>query len=86
MSGETARTEAGRALVALDEYDTASLDDADFLRIVLRIEAEAVAAERERLRVAVEGLPALTRVSTIPPEHHLVQRSAVLALLTPDAP
>lgn len=36
VAEEQPTTEAGRALVALDEYDTASLDDADFLRIVLR--------------------------------------------------
>jgi hypothetical protein len=48
------------------------------IRRILAIETEAAAAERARLRAAVEGLPNL---SPFPTDWPYVQRADVLALL-----
>lgn len=45
------------------------------------IEREARAAALAAVREAVLALPALTRVSSVPPVHHLVQKSQVTAIL-----
>lgn len=81
MSAETGpRTEAGRWLLG------DLLTPVDLVGHIAAIEAEAVEVERERLRVAVEGLTEHPTCLCEPEPSPTVSRAAVLALLTPDAP
>jgi len=78
------RTAAGRALLAeCEDMDWPTLPDA-----ILDIEAEARAAERARIRAAVEGLDSLAGwvtwdVDLHPNDERYINRAVVLALLDP---
>lgn len=82
------RTEAGRELHG---GHCRTPERCDYLASIRRIEAEAAAAavraERERLREAVEGLPAGVYTGTFDQGNleadYLVNRADVLDLLTP---
>jgi hypothetical protein len=75
----TPTTAVGRALLR-DEWLVTPYGEAQAAMhdAILAIEAEAAAAERARLRAAVEGLPNL---SPFPTDWPYVQRADVLALL-----
>lgn len=80
-------TEAGKRL--LDEWFPSRGDGLDAIELhefrldIAAIEAEAVAAERARLRAAVEGLPTIGFDKIVWTGGQPVRRAAVLALLEP---
>lgn len=94
LRSQQPRTEAGRRLLdrlegrceSLGGCDVKGADHTDTERAIPAIEAEAVAAERERLRVAVEGLRAFGRYKVDMDGDRAVMLDEVLRLLTPDLP
>jgi hypothetical protein len=81
----TPTTAAGRALLERLTEDEDYEWRSDIEAAILAIEAEAIAAERARIRAAVEGLSTSCLVlgSSCMPDCHRVTAKAVLALLDP---
>ena len=82
------RTAAGKQLLAAWRYDPKELWTVQQVTrdiLAIEAEAEAVAAERARLRAAVEGLTQTLVYPIATRESMFVDRAAVLALLEPDA-
>jgi hypothetical protein len=59
-------------------------DEIDLRASVVTIEGEAIAAERARIRAAVEGLPRFAWLGSQVGDGSFLQRAAVLAIIEPE--